>query len=216
MASQVPPVRASAWSFKISLFGQSDNERVDSPTIAAGDFKISKDDGATANLASTPTVTPAASGIVKVSLSATEMTADDIVVTWKDASGAEWWSGTVNIKTAAQTFDTMDSNIDAILVDTDELQTDDVPGLIAALNDISAADVNTQVDSAWTTQMADSVPTDGTLATREQMLYMIGQFLMERVVTGTSVAVKKVDGSTNLITLTLDDATTPTSITRSG
>ncbi|NNE62344.1 MAG: hypothetical protein HKN35_15740 [Woeseia sp.] len=36
----------------------------------------------------------------------------------------------------------------AIVADTNELQTDDVPGLIAALNDISTAEVNTEVDTA--------------------------------------------------------------------
>jgi len=36
---------------------------------------------------------------------------------------------------------TVDTVVDAILVDTNELQGDDVPGLIAALNDITAADV---------------------------------------------------------------------------
>ena len=39
-------------------------------------------------------------------------------------------------------------DLDAILADTNELQADDVPGLIAALNDLSAADVNTQADLA--------------------------------------------------------------------
>lgn len=45
-----------------------------------------------------------------------------------------------------------------IQADTNELQTDDVPGLIAALNDVSAADVNLQVDTAlsdfWTSPAA--------------------------------------------------------------
>ena len=36
----------------------------------------------------------------------------------------------------------------AILADTNELQTDDVPGLIAALNDVSTAQVNAEVDTA--------------------------------------------------------------------
>ena len=42
----------------------------------------------------------------------------------------------------------LDTIFDATLADTNELQTDDVPGLIAALNDISAADVKTQADQA--------------------------------------------------------------------
>jgi hypothetical protein len=62
--------------------------------------------------------------------------------------------------------------------------------------------------------MADSVSADGAIATREQALYMLLQFLSERAVSGTTVTVKKVDGSTSLMVFTLDDATDPTSITR--
>ena len=122
------------------------------------------------------------------------------------------------LPTAAENRAEMDSNstqLAAIVADTNELQTDDVPGLIAALNDISAADVNTQVDAAFTTQMADSVATDGSIATREQALYMILQFLTEFAISGTTLTVKKVDGSTTLMSFTLDDATNPTSLTRS-
>jgi hypothetical protein len=42
-----------------------------------------------------------------------------------------------------------------IVADTNELQTDDVPGLIAALNDISPAEVNTEVDNAIVTYRLD-------------------------------------------------------------
>jgi hypothetical protein len=76
------------------------------------------------------------------------------------------------------------------------------------------AQVNAEVDTAFTTQMADSVSADGAIATREQALYMLLQFLSERAVSGTTVTVKKVDGSTSLMVFTLDDATDPTSITR--
>lgn len=86
----------------------------------------------------------------------------------------------------------------------------------AALNDLSAAEVNAEVDTAFTTQMADAVSSDGAIATREQALYMILQFLTERAVSGTAVTVTKVDGSTSLFTLALDDGTDPTSITRDG
>jgi len=50
--------------------------------------------------------------------------------------------------TRTLTAGTKDAEIDSILTDTNELQTDDVPGLIAALNDVSTAEVNTQVDTA--------------------------------------------------------------------
>lgn len=84
----------------------------------------------------------------------------------------------------------------------------------SALNDLSAAEVNAEVDAAFATQMADSVPADGVIATREQALYMLIQFLTERSVAGTTVTVSKVDGSTSLMTFTLNDDTEPTSITR--
>src|SRR3990170_831739 len=76
------------------------------------------------------------------------------------------------------------------------------------------AEVQSEVDDALDTIVADSVPADGTRPTFEQALYMIWQFLAERSVSGTTVTVKKADGSTGLMTFTLNDATTPTSITR--
>lgn len=63
-------------------------------------------------------------------------------------------------------------------------------------------------------QLADSVPADGTRPTGAQALYMLVQERFERSVSGTTVTIKKVDGSTTLMTLTLNDATTPTSVTR--
>lgn len=62
--------------------------------------------------------------------------------------------------------------------------------------------------------LVDSIPADGVLPTVRQALYMLIQFLTERSVSGTTVTVKKVNGSTTLFTLTLNDATTPTAITR--
>lgn len=63
-------------------------------------------------------------------------------------------------------------------------------------------------------QLPDSVATDGTRPTIEQALYEIIQFLTERSVSGTTMTVKKVDGTTALMTFTLNDASNPTSLTR--
>jgi len=60
------------------------------PTIAAGDFKVSIDGGAFANLATLPVVEPAGSIVVKVSLSAGEMNGAKILVQCIDAAGGEW------------------------------------------------------------------------------------------------------------------------------
>jgi hypothetical protein len=50
--------------------------------------------------------------------------------------------------------------------------------------------------------------------TREQALYATLQFLTDFAISGTTYTVKKVDGSTALMTFTLDDSTSPTSLTR--
>lgn len=103
----------------------------------------------------------------------------------------------------------------AIVLDTNELQTDDVPGLIAALNDLSAAQVNAEVvDVMRTDTIPDSYAADGAQPTIAQALLAIQQFLQERTVSGTTVTVKKPDGTTTAMTFTLNDATNPAEITR--
>lgn len=118
MASKLPAVKNSAFVFRAVLFAQSDNQIKSNPTIAAGDFKASVDGAAFANLTTLPDVDPDSTVQVKISLSADEMNGDEIMVTAIDASGAEWHSAAWVIHTAAQTFDTMDANIDAVLEDT--------------------------------------------------------------------------------------------------
>lgn len=99
------------------------------------------------------------------------------------------------------------ASVDAIQADTNELQVDDVPGLIAALNDIAATDV-------LTTQMTEAYAADGVDPTLAQSLFLVQQTLTEFAIVGTALTVKKVDGSTTAAVLTLDDATNPTSATR--
>ncbi len=78
------------------------------------------------------------------------------------------------------------------------------------------ASINTEVVDGLTVDVvADSIPSDGSRPTIAQACYMLTQFLLERAVSGTTVTVKKPDGSTTLMTLTLDSGTAPTSITRS-
>lgn len=70
------------------------------------------------------------------------------------------------------------------------------------------------ITAAVTGTLEDSVPADGARPTIRQALYMVVQYLMERSVSGTTVTVNKVDGSTALLTLALDQSASPTSITR--
>jgi hypothetical protein len=79
-----------AYDFYISLVQFAGGDFQANPTLATGDFQVSKDGGAFANLASLPTVSPALGVSVRVALDATEMTADKIMVTAIDAAGDEW------------------------------------------------------------------------------------------------------------------------------
>ena len=67
------------------------------------------------------------------------------------------------------------ADLATIVADTNELQTDDVPGLIAALNDISTADVNAQVVDVLKTdtiaEMAQGAPT-ATPTFEEAVMYL--------------------------------------------
>lgn len=85
----------------------------------------------------------------------------------------------------------MDANstqLAAILADTNELQTDDVPGLIAALNNISTSDVLTQVNAALDTAIAElsiGVPSaTPTIRTGLMLLYMMSRNRVDVNTTG--------------------------------
>jgi hypothetical protein len=62
------------------------------PTLAAGDFQISKDGGAFANLNTLPTVSPASGRQISIVLSATEMTADKVSVQMVDQTVPKEWA----------------------------------------------------------------------------------------------------------------------------
>lgn len=72
----------------------------------------------------------------------------------------------------------------------------------------------TQLNALLTTAMTESYSTDGSAPTPAQALMMILQVCTEKAVSGTTMTVKKLDGSTTAFTLTLNDATNPTSLTR--
>lgn len=94
-----PPIRGQQYIFYVSLPSQADPKTFQSnPTLATGDAKVSKDGGSLANLGTLPVVTPASSKLVKVTLSSSEMDADNVTVILSDASGAEWCDQTFNIQ----------------------------------------------------------------------------------------------------------------------
>lgn len=102
MADYAIPKNGAAYIFYTGLVAQSDTKTLkSSPTLASGDFKVSIDGGALANLATLPTNTPGGV-MVKISLSGAEMTGDNITVVCIDAAGAEWCDQIINIQTSTR------------------------------------------------------------------------------------------------------------------
>jgi hypothetical protein len=88
-----PPKRAEDFEIHIALEDYANPGNFKStPTIAAGDFQISKDGAAYANLATLPVVEPASTHTVLIALSSTEMTADSVVVRAIDQTAPKEWS----------------------------------------------------------------------------------------------------------------------------
>lgn len=128
-------------------------------------------------------------------------------------------------------IDTIDTNVDSILVDTGtdipatlvtigsyldteiaaiKAKTDNLPSDPADASDVAAA-----ITALLTTSMTEAYSTDGSTVTIAQALYELLALSQEKTISGTTMTVKKRDGSTTALTLTLNDATTPTGITRS-
>ncbi|HYE91769.1 MAG TPA: hypothetical protein VEA38_12145 [Terriglobales bacterium] len=88
------PKKGVAFKVRLPLVTYGTGDWKAAPTIAAGDWKISKDGGALANLATLPTVAPVASAWVLLDLSATEMDADVIQLQGIDQTATKEWEDT--------------------------------------------------------------------------------------------------------------------------
>lgn len=106
MTTYVTPKKNTAYKFFVGLVDQANTKLLKAnPTIASGDFKVSIDGGALANLTTLPSVSPAAGRSVMIDLSASEMNGDNIVVKCIDAAGAEWCDLMVALQTTARQID---------------------------------------------------------------------------------------------------------------
>ena len=110
-----------------------------------------------------------ASEIANIEADTNELQTDDVpglIAALNDPTAATIadavWDELQSAHVTAGSFGEIATEIANILTDTNELQTDDVPGLIAALNDLSAADVNAQVDAALNTAIPGT-PTAGSI-----------------------------------------------------
>lgn len=88
-----PPKTGEAKVFYAHLTDiQDSNSFKISPTIAAGDFKICKDDGAYSNLTNIPTVSPSGSSRIKFNLTAGEFTGSNISIKGVDQTDPKEWA----------------------------------------------------------------------------------------------------------------------------
>lgn len=169
MSSQIPAKKNTPYTFAVGLTSQS-NAKVfqSSPTLAAGDVKISKDGGAEASVASLPT---AAGKLVTVSLSADEMNADRVVVIFSDQAGDQWCDLVCEIHTASKQFDDMsdfDESVDQVIVATNNDKDDyTISGTLDTLDDLTIptpAEILAEID-ANSTVLAAIVADTGELQT---------------------------------------------------
>jgi hypothetical protein len=88
-----PPKKNEDFLFRVALEDASNPGNFkSSATIAAGDFKVDKDGGGLTNLTTLPSVSPASSTLVLISLSSTEMNADIVTIVGIDQTAPKEWS----------------------------------------------------------------------------------------------------------------------------
>lgn len=122
-------------------------------------------------------------------------------VTATGAAGIDWG----NVENETTTLDLSNTSIN--LCDT----------TTAVTNGVTLAGTATSsqlVTDILTSQMTESYAADGSAPTVSQSLMLIQQILGDFSISGTTLTVRKIDGSTTASTFTLNDASTPTSITR--
>jgi hypothetical protein len=141
-------------------------------------------------------------------------------------------SGHTTAGTLGKAVADVETDVDAVLVDTGTTLQAELDGIQAATEDIQtrlpAALVGGRIDATidatgmeagaidaiLTRQMTEAYAADGAAPTLAQALFEIMQCLTEFAISGTTITVKKRDGTTTAMTFTLDSATVPTSRTR--
>lgn len=87
-----PPKKNEDFKIRVALDDLSADGFRSNPTIAAGDWKVDIDGAGFNNLATLPTVSPAAGRAVLIELSAAEMNGDVITVQGVDQTATKEWA----------------------------------------------------------------------------------------------------------------------------
>lgn len=100
-----------AWTLRgYKLVDRATGQYKSTPTLASGDFKIEKDGGAAANLATLPVVEPTGGTSITLEFSAAEMQCAQAVITAIDQVGAEWNDDAIHIFTVGNPLAHWQSN----------------------------------------------------------------------------------------------------------
>lgn len=110
--------------------------------------------------------------------------------------------------------------VDTTTTNTDMLTQANVRSAVG----LASANLDTQLDAlptaaenataVLTTAMTEAYATDGSTATLAQINYMIWSAVCQFDISGTTMTLRKLDGSTSAMTVTLNDSENPTSRTR--
>ncbi|WP_455219846.1 hypothetical protein [Kaarinaea lacus] len=171
MTTYVPPLKSTEFIFYTTLVSQADTKLMQSnPTLASGDVTISKDGGSFANLTTLPAVTPASGVGVKVTVSATEMNADNVLIVFSDAAGSEWCDKAFLIQTVVSnqfddlsTFDSTTDTVDVGKISGDSTAADnaelffDNTGFAASNSTIGTVSTVTGLNDPSAAAIADAV-----------------------------------------------------------
>ena len=188
-----PPVKNQAWNTRVAVIDMTTEGCYKAnPTIAAGDWKVDIDGAGFNNLSNLPTVSPSGGVAILLNMTAAEMNGDVITIVGDDQTSPKEW---------ADFFMCINTTASGVTVTTN--------------NDKTGYALTSAYDfSKGTVAMTESYAALHAAPTAIQALFGILQVLNERNLSGTTLTIKKVDGSTTAETFTLDSATTPTTQTR--
>jgi len=162
-------------------------------------------------------------GYVDTEVAAIKAKTDQLTFTTANQVDAQVLSMAANALTAAATAADFGTEV-ATAVWASATRTLSALGFTLGASDLAAdtigaselaADAITEiVNAVLTTAMTESYNADGAAPTLAQALFVTMQRLTEFAISGTTITVNKLDGTTAAYTLTLDDATSPTSSER--
>jgi hypothetical protein len=164
-------------------------------TIAQANVLLAKNGGLNAQKNDATSAVYDANGVYKCALNTTDTnTLGRLKVFCHPSGAAPWWD---NFKIITANEWERKYNSGTMTVDA-----------------IGATALTSVFDKVFTTAATEAYPTKNTTFTLAKFMYGIWQFLNDFVFTGTTRSTKKIDGTTEAMTHTIDSTTTSTELRR--